>query len=545
MSSVAASQWRALGPVLAGLAEVPQDLRVADITQDSREVIAGGAFLACRGHTHHGLEYAPRAVEAGARVILWESAPGVTPPPLDASVVVREVPRLHAQLGLIADRFFGAPSAALQIAAITGTNGKTTCAWLLAQALSLLGRRAAYLGTLGVGSVAPPALQPLMHTTPDAVTLHRLLAGLRADGFDAVAMEVSSHALAQERCAAVRLHTAAFTNLTRDHLDYHGDMASYGAAKARLLEWPALHARVVNVDDAFGRALALRYAADSAAPAPRLWVTACGCRGDGRAAMAHGVDYVYANRVTLTQAGLDIELESSRGARGPVQLSSPLRGTFNAENLLTVLAVLLAWEVPLERACAVLSRCQAAPGRLQPEGGGALPLVLIDYAHTPDALAVALQAARAYCRGQLWCVFGCGGERDTGKRSQMGRIAAEAADQIIVTDDNPRREDPGQIVAAILAGVEQAAGERRTAEAPSVRPGRLPETRVIHQRGEAIGCAIAHAAPMDVVLVAGKGHEDYQVVGSERRPFSDTACVRAALAARAPSPAAAQSKAHG
>ena len=509
-------RWKALGPVLAGLAEVPANLRVSDITQDSREVSSGSAFLACRGHSHHGLEYAPRAAAAGARVILWESAPGVAPPALDESIVVREVPALRAQLGLIADRFFDSPSARLKIAAVTGTNGKTTCAWLLAQALTLLGGRAAYLGTLGVG--APGALESLTHTTPDAITLHRLLARLLERGFDTLAMEISSHALAQDRAAGVRLHSAAFTNLTRDHLDYHGDMTRYGEAKAKLFAWPQLRARVFNIDDAFGRLLAERYrpltrAADAAsAPAASLWLTS----RQARPATAAN-EYVFARQLALTADGLELEVDSSRGS-GRIQ--SALRGAFNAENLLTCLAVLLAWEVPLDRACATLARCAPAPGRLQPEGGAGLPLVLIDYAHTPDALSAALAAARAHCRGRLWCVFGCGGERDVGKRAQMGRIAAEAADELIVTDDNPRGEDPAQIVAAILQGVQSAS--------------RTTPTRVLHHRAQAIGRALEEAVADDVVLVAGKGHEDYQIVGAERRAFSDAECVRAALTARAP-----------
>ncbi len=515
-----APPWKALRPVLAGLTDVPDHLCVSDITQDSREVRPGSAFLACRGHSHHGLEYAERAAAAGARAILWESAPGTIPPPLDASIVVREVPDLRAQLGLIADRFFASPSSRLQIAAVTGTNGKTTCAWLLAQALTLLARRAAYLGTLGVGR--PPTLEPLAHTTPDAITLHRQLAHMVERGVDALAMEVSSHALAQDRCAGVRLHTAAFTNLTRDHLDYHGDMTRYGEAKARLFGWPQLQARVFNVDDAFGRALAERYrprtgeaATGQATGAASLWLTA----RHERPALAGG-QYVFARRLELAAEGLELEVDSSRGSG---RIHSALRGAFNAENLLTCLAVLLAWEVPLERACATLARCVPAPGRLQPEGGAGLPLVLIDYAHTPDALSAALAAARAHCRGRLWCVFGCGGERDVGKRAQMGLIAAETADALIVTDDNPRGEDPQQIVAAIVQGVQSAS--------------RATPTRVIHDRAQAIARAIEEASVEDVVLVAGKGHEDYQLVGAERRAFSDSACVRAVLAARAPWPA--------
>jgi UDP-N-acetylmuramoyl-L-alanyl-D-glutamate--2,6-diaminopimelate ligase len=500
MNVASLPNWRPLKALLGGLVDVPDRLEVSDITQDSRRVTPGAAFLACKGRNHHGLEFAERAAAAGARAILWEPADGVTPPPLDAAILVRAVPNLSAQLGFIADRFFDAPSASLTLAGITGTNGKTTCAWLLAQALQLCGRRAAYIGTLGAGT--PAALGALAHTTPDALTLHRLLAQLRSGGFDSVAMEVSSHALDQNRCAGVRFHTAVFTNLTRDHLDYHGDMSAYGAAKARLMNWPALAARVINVDDAFGLALArdqLRGASEAllflTSQRPAEW-------------LASAADYVCASAVSASGAGLTIQIQSSRGT---AQLASRLIGDFNVENLLTVLAVLLAWDVPLASACEALSRCDAPPGRMQAEGGGGAPLALIDYAHTPDALAKALSAARAHCRGRLWCVFGCGGERDRGKRGDMGRIAATLADAIVVTDDNPRREEPGEIVAAIIEGITAAGGASRT--------------RVIHDRAQAIGSALTQATADDVVLVAGKGHEDYQVVGSERRPFSDAAVV--------------------
>jgi UDP-N-acetylmuramoyl-L-alanyl-D-glutamate--2,6-diaminopimelate ligase len=512
MNTEALPNWRPLKALLGGLVDVPERLEVSDITQDSRSVTPGAAFLACRGRTHHGLEFAQHAVAAGARAILWEPAPGVAPPPLDAAIVVCAVPNLSAQLGFIADRFFDAPSASLTLAGITGTNGKTTCAWLLAQALEFCGRRTAYIGTLGAGF--PGALRTLVHTTPDALTLHRLLAGLRSLGADSVAMEVSSHALDQNRCAGVRFHSAVFTNLTRDHLDYHADMSAYGAAKARLFDWPTLAARVINVDDPFGLELArdrLQARRARGAPEDRLFVTS---QRPGQWA-ASGADYVCAGAVRVSDSGLEIEIESSRGT---ALLTSGLIGDFNVENLLTVLAVLLAWELPLASACDALARCSAPPGRMQVEGGHGLPLALIDYAHTPDALAKALRAARAHCRGRLWCVFGCGGERDRGKRAEMGRIAASLADQIIVTDDNPRREEPREIVAPIIEAITAAGGAARS--------------RVIHDRATAIGSALASAAASDVVLVAGKGHEDYQVIGNERRAFSDAAVVRRVLSER-------------
>jgi UDP-N-acetylmuramoyl-L-alanyl-D-glutamate--2,6-diaminopimelate ligase len=436
---------------------------------------------------------------------------------VDPSILVHAVPALSSQLGLIADRFFDAPSASLTVAGITGTNGKTTCAWLLSQALNLLGRRAAYIGTLGAGTPGPEGLLAGPEgapgrtdlTTPDAVQLQRLLAALRARAFDAVALEVSSHALDQDRCTGVRFHTALFTNLTRDHLDYHGDMHAYGAAKARLFDWPSLAARVINVDDPFGRELAQR-----------------GLRGAGRARLVltsragaqwnpGDAEYVRARALDSLDTGLALEIDSSFGA---ARVQSPLIGAFNADNLLSVLAVLLAWDVPLAAACAALGRCAAPPGRMQPLGGGTQPLVLVDYAHTPDALAKALEAARQHCRACLYCVFGCGGERDSGKREPMGRIAALGADQIVITDDNPRHEDPAAIAQAILRGVAAA--------------GAAGRAHVRHDRAQAIGWAVQRAQPGDVVLVAGKGHEAFQLAGGERRAFSDAAVVRAVLAAR-------------
>src|SRR6202050_5604178 len=297
MSGAPVQSWRPLKAVLGGLVDVPSNLEVSDLTQDSRSVTPGSAFLACRGRRHHGVEFAPAAAAAGARAILWEPAPGIQAPSVDQSIVVRAVPNLRAQLGVIADRFFDAPSASLTVAGITGTNGKTTCAWLLAQALEQSGRHAAYIGTLS----------DLDTTTPDAVTVHRLLAQLREQGFAAVAMEVSSHGLDQDRCAGVRFHTAVFTNLTRDHLDYHEDMAAYAASKARLFRWPTLKARVINVDDPFGLELAqgsLR-GADSA----RLYLTS----QRPSEWLASGADYVCARGVRTSDSGLQLGIERRRG----------------------------------------------------------------------------------------------------------------------------------------------------------------------------------------------------------------------------------------
>jgi len=494
--------WRPLKALLGGAIEVPEDVEVADLTLDSHSVRRGAAFLACRGRTRHGLDFAGEAVAAGARAVLWEPAPGVAAPQLPPTVLVVAVPELSTQAGFIADRFFGAPSARLAVTGITGTNGKTTSAWLLAAALTAGGRRCAYLGTLGSGLAEQ--VVPGAHTTPDAVTLHRRLAELRDAGAQAVAMEVSSHALDQQRCNGVRFQVAVFTNLSRDHLDYHGDMDSYARAKGALFEWPTLAARVINVDDAFGQELAARAASGAA-----LVVTA---RRSDPAQRAPGARYVRALRCAHGPHGLELTLDTSWGA---AQLRSPLLGDFNADNLLTVLGALLASGFELAAACELLERCQPPPGRMQLAGGGALPLAIVDYAHTPDALENALRAARAHCGGRLHCVFGCGGDRDRGKRAQMGRIAESLADALYVTDDNPRSEDPARIVADILAGLAEP---RRAL--------------VLHDRAAAIAAAVGAAVAGDVVLVAGKGHEDYQLIGGERRRFSDFEQVRAALAGR-------------
>jgi UDP-N-acetylmuramoyl-L-alanyl-D-glutamate--2,6-diaminopimelate ligase len=317
-------------------------------------------------------------------------------------------------------------------------------------------------------------------------------------------MEVSSHALDQGRVEAVRFHTAAFTNLTRDHLDYHRTMEAYGAAKARLFALPGLAHRVINVDDAFGARLALL-----ASSAP-LTVTT---RAAEAPALPRGAQFVRAVGATPDAAGLNIEVESSWGA-----LSLPVRlvGEFNVDNVLTVLAVLLAWNIPLEEAARALSASRPASGRMEMFGGsGRSPLAIVDYAHSPDALANALRAARQHSRGKLRVVFGCGGDRDAGKRPLMGKIAAELADELIVTDDNPRSEDPRRIVADIVAGT-----------------GRRAPLVIEHDRALAIHLALERSGPGDVVLIAGKGHEDHQIVGSERRPFRDQSVVVAELAGR-------------
>ena len=334
--------------------------------------------------------------------------------------------------------------------------------------------------------------------------MQRTLARLKAEGAGSVAMEVSSHAIDQWRVGAVRFRTAAFTNLTRDHLDYHGSMESYAATKARLFGREELESRVINVDDAVGRQLAIDPRGRG-----RLVVTSRGHQSRTRAAAG----FVRAMHVELSPRGIELEFDSSWGSGA---LTSALVGDFNVENLLTVIAILLDWGLPPDQATQALGRVRAAPGRMETFGGAGAPLAVVDYAHTPDALRKALNAARAHAQGRLVVVFGCGGDRDPGKRPLMGEIAAELADDIVVTDDNPRTESPADITAGIVMGI------------PAGRAYRIE-----HDRGRAIREAVIEAGAGDVVLVAGKGHEDYQIYGEERRAFSDQKVVAEALAARA------------
>lgn len=483
-----------LSQLLDGIAPVTRDAALADITLDSREVRLHGAFLACRGARHHGLDYLREVIDRGAAAVLWEPEGAATPPRESADVVMVAVPGLSARASLIAGRFFAAPSRQLDVVGVTGTNGKTTCAWLLAQAFSACGRAAAYMGTLGSGFAG--RLEAGEYTTPDAVTVQRQLAAFRDQGAHAVAMEVSSHSLVQQRVAAVRFRAAVFTNLTRDHLDFHGDMASYGAAKAALFEHE-LGLRVFNIDDRFGAQLAARPAF-----AGRI---VCSSRG----ADVAGGRFLKAVDPRYSRDGLQFTLESSFGT---ALVRAPLVGAFNVDNLLAVLAVLLGSDVPLQQALEAVAQVSAPGGRLESFTAAGRPLVVVDYAHTPDALEQALRALRQHCTGRLFLVFGCGGDRDRGKRALMGAVAARAADELILTDDNPRTEDPAAIIADILAGM------------PAGRAA------IVHDRREAILRAVSAAAPHDVVLVAGKGHEDYQIVGTQRRPFSDQRVVREALA---------------
>ncbi len=371
--------------------------------------------------------------------MLWEPAAGVEPPDFAGRPFAAPIPNLRSVVGRIADRFFRWPSSQMRIVGITGTNGKTTCAYLITQCLEGLGRNAAYIGTIGWGRIG--RLEAPTHTTPDAVTVHRLLARLKADGVREVAMEVSSHALDQGRVDGVRFHSAAFTNLSRDHLDYHASMQAYGEAKARLFAGQDLEQAIINVGDFFGRELAHKLA--GGAPLTAVWV------GSGADAWL-AERYLEAREVRIDLHGISLSIrEAAARLRFPPGCSaaSTRRTCWWCSDACSRSACRRAKRPPHS------PRAIRRPGAWRWSRPAGKPLAVIDYAHTPDALAKALTSLREHCRGSLWCVFGCGGDRDAGKRPIMGAIADELADEIIVTDDNPRSEDPQEIIRAITRGI--------------------------------------------------------------------------------------------
>ncbi len=483
-----------LSELLPELEDLVADLSISGLVQDSRELKPGDAFVAIGGFGTHGLAFVEQAKAAGASAILYEPpAPDALPAPEDAI----PVQGLRARMGEMADQFHGQPSANMTMVGVTGTNGKTSTVQLLAQAWTLRGQQAGTIGTLGAGMW--PKITPTGFTTPLVLRMHTLLAELRDEGASAVAMEVSSHALDQGRVDGVHFDVAVFTNLTRDHLDYHGDMARYGAAKARLFDWPGLRAAAVNLDDAFGREL-------FDAVSGKVVALGFSSRGAAKAS-------VRADDILLDGSGIRFYLHAG-GQAHPVH--SPLLGRFNVDNLLGVATTLFALGVAPALIAETLSQLSPVEGRMGRLGGeSGLPLVVVDYAHTPDALEQALSSLRGHTVGKLICVFGCGGERDTGKRPLMAAIAERCADQVIVTDDNPRREEGDGIVADILAGFA----------APD-------QVLVQRDRARAIAQAIAAATAHDVVLIAGKGHEPYQDVGGVKHPFEDAAVARECLRGR-------------
>ncbi len=478
---------------------------------DSRRVRPGDGFIAWPGYGTDGRRYVKAAFEAGATTCLVEQE-GLEAFALDDARVA-SLPQMKAATGVIADAYFEKPSAALDVVAITGTNGKTSSAWWVAQGLSLLGKRCGVVGTLGVG--VPPVGKQAADisftglTTPDPVLLHETLRRFADQGFAACAMEASSIGLDEHRLAGVRVAVAVLTNFTQDHLDYHGSMEAYWVAKRKLFAWPGLRAAVINVDDAAGVALARELEAGQSCA-----VITCSTQVQLQATLT-------ASNIRYLDGGLAFDLRE-RGDERTVPVRSALIGDYNVSNLLGVMGAMRALNASLSDAAACVAHLSPVPGRMQCLGGAGQPQVVVDYAHTPDALDKAISALRPLAQarqGKLICVFGCGGDRDPGKRPLMGAIAAERADGVVLTSDNPRSESPSKILADIAAGLPKAC------TAP-----------MIEDRRVAIEQTVQAAAAADVILVAGKGHEDYQEILGVKQPFSDVAVVQAALVHRASKP---------
>ncbi|WP_208276821.1 UDP-N-acetylmuramoyl-L-alanyl-D-glutamate--2,6-diaminopimelate ligase [Massilia oculi] len=480
------------------------------LVSDSRRVKPGDVFFAYPGEAADGRRYIEAAIEAGAAAVVHE-ADGFS---WDAAFTVPHlaVGDLKKNAGPIAHAVLDYPDRAMFTVAVTGTNGKTSCALWTAQTLARLGEAAAVVGTLGVGLIkgkAEPQFDVTGYTTPDAVLLAQKLAELKKAGASALAIEASSIGLVQERTAGMHVDVAIFTNLTRDHLDFHGDMESYEAAKIKLFEWDGLKQAVVNLDDPAGQ----RLVAHLRTKFPDLAVTGYTIAA---AEAPDGVAVLRAGGMRSKNAGTEFQVETPQGN---ATVRTQLVGNYNVSNTLAVLGALLAKGVTLKAAVDAIETLVPAPGRIQQMGGQDAPMVVIDYAHTPDALEKTLDALRQVATdrgGQLWCVFGCGGDRDPGKRPQMGRIA-QGADQVLVTSDNPRSEEPASIIAQIVAGMDTSQAAR---------------VQTVEDRAAAILLAVKQAAKQDVILLAGKGHEPYQEIKGRKMPFSDADHASLALTAR-------------
>lgn len=473
------------------LPEAASSTLIRELTLDSRKVRPGDLFLAVPGTQQDGRVHIADAVARGAAAVAYEAEGAAVMTAHSAELVALK--GLANQLSAIAGRFYGEPSRGLHLVGITGTNGKTSVSQLLAQALDLLGERCGIVGTLGNGFYG--ALEQGRHTTPDPIGVQATLADMKNAGARAVAMEVSSHGLHQGRVAALAFDVAVLTNLSRDHLDYHGSMQAYAEAKAALFAWSGLRCRVLNLDDAFGRELA-------AAEHESRLISYSLIDSDA---------YLYCRDAQFDEQGVRATLVTPRGEGS---LRSSLLGRFNLSNLLAVVGALLGLDYPLDEILKVLPQLQGPIGRMQRLGGGKKPLVVVDYAHTPDALEKVLEALRPHVKGRLLCLFGCGGDRDSGKRPLMAAVVERLADAVLVTDDNPRTEVPAQIFSDIRAGF--------------VSPDSV---QFVHGRGQAIAQLIAAASADDVLVLAGKGHEDYQEINGVRQPFSDLVEAANALAA--------------
>ncbi|MEO5657736.1 MAG: UDP-N-acetylmuramoyl-L-alanyl-D-glutamate--2,6-diaminopimelate ligase [Nitrospiria bacterium] len=508
---------RRLAELTAGWPELTvegaADTPISLLTTDSRHVTPGALFVAIRGVGWDGHAFLPEALARGAAAIAGDDPEAVRRLRGPAALVKITVPDTRAWIGRLAARWWGEPSHRLGLIGVTGTNGKTTTTHLIRAILDAAGRRTGLLGTIGYA--LGDEVRPADHTTPDPLSLQALLADMVAGGLTDAVMEVSSHALAQDRTAGCAFDVAVFTNLTQDHLDFHGTMEAYAAAKRRLFEHlgdanPKSRPQmaIINRDDPYWESMA-------AASRVPVWTYGLTPSAD-----------IYPEGVTSTVAGLGFEAVTPRGR---FDLTSPLAGSYNLSNILAAVAVALSQDVPLDAVRAGVASMSRVPGRFEKVEAGQDFTVVVDYAHTEDALRRVLLVAKDLCRGRLITVFGCGGDRDPGKRAPMGRAAIGLSDLVIVTSDNPRREDPLAIIAAIETGLRDGLAARTPARASAFSS---QPYLILPDRRDAIERAIHTAEPGDVVLIAGKGHEDYQILGTQRVPFDDRRVAVEAIARR-------------
>lgn len=460
------------------------EINISSLVLDSRQVTEGALFFAYPGTASDGRDFVLAAQEAGASAIVYEADNFELPDAI--SIPAFGVYQLRNMVGFVAHEFYRQPSSELQVFGVTGTNGKTTCCYLLTQALTELGMQAAMIGTIGVGK--PDGLSTASMTTPDPISLHKQFAEFRDQGVTQVCMEVSSHALDQGRVTGVQFFCTLFTNLSHDHLDYHGDMQTYAAAKQKLFTEFSSELVVTNADDEFGASLVDTADAE--------FIVSYGKLGD-----------VYAEEVTLHSTGIKMLIE---GNGVEFDLSTPLIGEINIPNVEMLIATLLALSTSIDDIKRIVSKLRPAPGRMEFYSGVGQPSVIVDYAHTPDALEKALLSVKKHCQGRVWCVFGCGGDRDKAKRPVMGAAVEKYADKLVVTNDNPRHESAEKIADDILSGING-------------------DVQVILDRAQAISLTIEQAHIEDWVLIAGKGHETTQQVNDEYREFSDRKTVQKVL----------------
>ncbi|MFK5913215.1 MAG: UDP-N-acetylmuramoyl-L-alanyl-D-glutamate--2,6-diaminopimelate ligase [Woeseiaceae bacterium] len=483
------------------------DITVSGLTLDSRKVNKNDLFIAMKGESVNGMEFINHAIEHGASAVLWETGSDVEAikinwrktslkrGELDIAVPIIAIENLHKATGELTNVFYAKPSEQLSVCGITGTNGKTSCANFIAQMMSI-DVPCGLMGTLGQGIY--PNVTETGFTTPDVIMCHKWLSDVKESKAKFAVMEVSSHALSQGRVEGIHFESAVFTNLSRDHLDYHGDMESYAEEKEKLFQVKGLKNAIINVDDEVGRDIAKHLSQQ----------VRCIRYGTNKNVNPD----VYAENIKLDDSGLSMFVTTPWGK---CKLQSPLIGDFNVSNLLAVLSVMLLQNIEFNIAIERLSLISSVAGRMQQFGGQVSPLVVVDFAHTPDALEQALSSLRQHTKNDLWCVFGCGGNRDQGKRPLMGAIAEKQADFIVLTNDNPRTESADKILKDIQSGIKNN------------------ENVVIEQdRHAAIHLAISKAKTGDVVLIAGKGHENYQLIGDTRLPFNDAEEVKQQLEAR-------------